>query len=133
MLLRRCVQADVVLYIWTAYTMIPKTTITFIEESLTSVRAPSSSNPQSAERPALFQCWYRVHSKEGVVPDYTSHDGAANLELLKESAMRLLSNMGMSYIQSLESMLMDEISRELAYGSQNSIPPACTSFAQSET
>lgn len=131
MLLRRCVKADTVLYIWTAYTLIPKTTVAFIEESLITVRDPSSS--QSVERPALLQCWYRVHSKERAVPGYKSHDGApANLELLKENAMRLRSNMGMSYIQSLESLLLDEISLELADDYKHSIP-SCASFVHSRT
>lgn len=110
MMLRRHEHAGIVVNIWTALTSIPNTDILFIEESLISVRDPTPGASDAVVSPAaLLQSWYRIHAEESGLP-CAGNDGAVatNRQLLIENAMRLRSNLGMSYIQSLESLLMNE-------------------------
>lgn len=110
MMLRRHVRSGgVVVNVWTAMTSIPNTNIKFIEESLISLRNPTPGASVAPRSPALLQCWYRVHAQESDLPCAKSHGiVAAHRDLLKEHALRLRSNLGMGYIQSLENLLLNE-------------------------
>lgn len=100
LLRRRLVMGDVV-YFWTASTSVPNTGIEFMEEGLIAAR---DGEPSSIQRPALFQYWHRIHAEEYAA----AHERLAttDLELLKESAMRLRNHLSMSYLQALENSLV---------------------------
>lgn len=113
MMLRRQEHAGIVVNVWTASTSIPNTNIKFIEESLISVRDPTPEALVSVISSALVQSWYRIHDEESGVPCTESYGAVAtHRKLLKENAMRMRSNLGMGYIQSLESLLMSEPAAE---------------------
>lgn len=104
MLLRRHVNAGIAVYVWIGVTIAPNMGVVFVEQALITARDPKPSAASAVKRPALFQYWYRIHTEETDV----GHGDLplADLELLKESAMRLRSHLSMRYIQSLENSLI---------------------------